>query len=177
MVANTKEVKDKDICVQRISPEEKRELEFKDDVCIGCGICEKICPVEAIELGDIGAIERTGVDESKISVDEDKCVLCGMCSSVCPVDALELKLDDKSIKDIEEYPRLVKSAEIDDEECIYCKACETACPREAITIARVLPDRSKLVTGEIEIDKCGFASGFRSSAPGRSGSPTPRPAG
>jgi 4Fe-4S ferredoxin len=76
-----------------------------------------------------------------------------MCSPVCPVDALEFKIDDKSIKEMEEYPKLIKSSEISDEECIYCKACETACPRDAITIARVLPDRSKLVTGEIEIDK------------------------
>ena len=77
----------------------------------------------------------------KIVCDEDKCVLCGMCSVVCPVDALEFKIDDVSIKDMDEYPQLINSAEINDDTCIYCKACETACPRDSITIARDLPDR------------------------------------
>jgi len=152
MVSNTKEVKARDFDIVR-SAEEKRELSFSDDICIGCGICEKMCPVEAIELGDIGAIIRTGADKSKIEVDENKCVLCGMCSAGCPVDALDLKIDDVSIKTMDVYPKYLCSAEIDDDTCIYCQACETACPREAITVARELPDRSKLVTGEIEIDK------------------------
>ncbi len=81
-------------------------LSFKDDICIGCGICEQLCPVEAIELGSIGAIVRTEADEAKIICDEDKCVLCGMCSVGCPVDALEFKIDDESIKEMEEYPQL-----------------------------------------------------------------------
>ncbi|MGZ7068375.1 MAG: 4Fe-4S dicluster domain-containing protein, partial [Methanobacterium sp.] len=152
MVANIKEVKTEGCNIKRVG-EENRELSYKDEICVGCGICENICPVEAIELGSIGGIERTGVDESKIAIDENKCVLCGMCSVGCPVDALDLKIDETSIKEMKEYPSLIKSAEIDDETCIYCKACETACPRDAITIARILPDRSKLVTGEIEIDK------------------------
>jgi len=152
MISNTKEVKALDFEISR-SAEEKRELLYKDDICIGCGICEKTCPVDAIELGSIGAIVRTGADVPKIVCDEDKCVLCGMCSVVCPVDALEFKIDDESIKDMDEYPQLINSAEINDDTCIYCKACETACPRDSITIARDLPDRSKLVTGEIEIDK------------------------
>lgn len=76
-----------------------------------------------------------------------------MCSVGCPVDALEFTIDGESIKNMDVYPQYLSSAEIDDETCIYCKACEVACPREAITIARELPERAKLVTGEIEIDK------------------------
>jgi len=92
-------------------------------------------------------------EASKIDIKEDKCVLCGMCACICPYNALEMEIDGKSVKDIEEYPKLLKSAEISEDVCVYCKACETACPRDAIVIARDLPERSKLVTGEIEIDK------------------------
>ncbi len=99
MVVNTKEVVEKDILVKRSSEEENRELSYKDEICVGCGICENICPVQAIELGSTGAIIRTGANLSKITIDEDKCVLCGMCSVGCPADALEFKIDDKSIKE------------------------------------------------------------------------------
>ena len=122
MVTNTKEVIEKDINVERSSDEEKRELSYKDEICVGCGICENICPVGAIELGSTGAIIRTDADVSKITIDENKCVLCGMCSVACPADALDFKIDDESIKEMEEYPHLVKSAEIDDETCVFCKA-------------------------------------------------------
>ena len=86
------------------SAEEERKLSFKDEVCVGCGICEQVCPVEAIELGDIGAIVRTDADEPKITVNEDKCVLCGMCSVGCPVDALEFTIDGESIRNMDVYP-------------------------------------------------------------------------
>ncbi|HTX61619.1 MAG TPA: 4Fe-4S dicluster domain-containing protein, partial [Methanobacterium sp.] len=93
MVVNTKEVAEKDMNVKRSSDEENRELSYKDEICVGCGICENICPVDAIELGDTGAIIRTDADVSKITIDEDKCVLCGMCSVACPADALDFKID------------------------------------------------------------------------------------
>ncbi|MBQ8923446.1 MAG: RnfABCDGE type electron transport complex subunit B [Lachnospiraceae bacterium] len=42
--------------------------------CIGCGICQKTCPVEAIKV------------ENKLAhVDYDKCIGCGACKQKCPV--------------------------------------------------------------------------------------------
>ncbi|WP_409200058.1 tungsten-dependent formylmethanofuran dehydrogenase subunit FwdF [Methanobrevibacter sp. DSM 116169] len=173
MIKNVKECKDNDFDIKRAA-EEVRKLSFDDHVCIGCGICESTCPVEAIELKDVGAISRVhlntqfsghdkikqniieDIDAPKIDIDEDKCVLCGMCSGLCPADALKLEIDGVSIKDIDSYPHYNHFAEIDDDECIYCQKCQVACPREAITIERHLPKRSDLVTGEISVneDKC-----------------------
>ncbi len=50
------------------------------DVCINCGACEPVCPVEAIS-------EDTAIGKRKI--DPEKCLDCGACQGVCPVDAIE----------------------------------------------------------------------------------------
>ncbi len=48
--------------------------------CTGCGMCEDICPVEAIILDSKETAE----------VVEESCIGCGLCASVCPVDAISL---------------------------------------------------------------------------------------
>lgn len=45
--------------------------------CIGCKICEKKCPNDAIK-----------VENNHASVDYEKCMGCGVCKSVCPVKAI-----------------------------------------------------------------------------------------
>lgn len=47
-------------------------------LCCGCGVCEEICPRNAIELkeNDEGFLE--------FYIDKDKCVNCGMCIKKCP---------------------------------------------------------------------------------------------
>ena len=41
--------------------------------CIGCKICEKYCPSDAIHVIDFHAV-----------IDREKCVACGMCATKCP---------------------------------------------------------------------------------------------
>ena len=41
--------------------------------CIGCKICEKNCPVEAIK-----------VENNLAKIDQSKCINCGLCESKCP---------------------------------------------------------------------------------------------
>ncbi|MBO4790199.1 MAG: EFR1 family ferrodoxin [Oxalobacter sp.] len=45
------------------------------DDCDFCGICEKICPVQAITI-----------DGDEITTDPDRCISCGACISVCPIE-------------------------------------------------------------------------------------------
>jgi electron transport complex protein RnfB len=46
--------------------------------CIGCKICEKNCPHDAVHVNDLLA-----------KVDYDKCVNCGICVEKCPTKAIK----------------------------------------------------------------------------------------
>lgn len=51
------------------------------ELCIGCGACTGVCPVEAITLGEDG----------KAGCDESTCIDCGACVATCPVSAISQK--------------------------------------------------------------------------------------
>ena len=52
--------------------------------CIGCGVCKKVCPANAI------SIEKTDNKVSSYVVDLNKCIFCGQCQFYCPVKAIKL---------------------------------------------------------------------------------------
>lgn len=72
-------------------PEKKRSLnDFfrgKPEVkgCIGCGICQKVCPTGAISFSKD---EFGKVVEYKF--DLKKCIICGNCSFYCPKGAIKM---------------------------------------------------------------------------------------
>ena len=47
------------------------------DNCSGCGDCDRICPVDAVEIVD-----------GKSMIDPDTCIGCGLCQGVCTYDAI-----------------------------------------------------------------------------------------
>jgi len=57
-----------------------------DSLCLGCGACEKYCPVNAISL----------VDE-KANIDTQKCIGCGQCALQCPEDAITLIFREREV--------------------------------------------------------------------------------
>lgn len=55
----------------------------KDDSCVSCRICEKTCPMEAMD------------EQAKAGLD---CILCGDCCQKCPKDSLSLSTNKKKNK-------------------------------------------------------------------------------
>ena len=53
------------------------QVEVQEEPCIACGLCEQVCPMDAIVV--VGGVAV---------IDYDLCTACGQCMDVCPVDAI-----------------------------------------------------------------------------------------
>ncbi len=58
-------------------PTENTGLVVDNDLCIGCGECEKVCPYNAIEVIDGDAV-----------INPSLCRLCYRCVEICPKGAV-----------------------------------------------------------------------------------------
>ena len=75
--------------------------------CIGCGICEKVCPFDAVK-----------VENNLARIDTSKCMVCGLCAQKCPTNAI-----------LDTMPERKKASVTD--ECIGCGRCASVCPVNA----------------------------------------------
>jgi len=56
-------------------------LKLIEEKCIGCGMCETVCPHRVFSIYQGKATIK----------DPDHCIECGACNSNCPVAAIEVK--------------------------------------------------------------------------------------
>ena len=54
------------------------KIEINEEKCKGCGLCQRHCPVNAIE----------GEGRDKRVINQDKCIKCGTCLTNCPFHAI-----------------------------------------------------------------------------------------
>ena len=67
VISNSSKVKSKTVTPPKVNTE----------LCIGCGNCVEVCPVEAILIND-----------GKASIKKDICINCRICANECPVGAI-----------------------------------------------------------------------------------------
>ncbi len=65
-------------CPAGVCPDLKGAYYVLEDDCIGCGICMKACPVDAI----------SGKPKEVYTIDSEACISCGVCADKCPKDAI-----------------------------------------------------------------------------------------
>ena len=58
-----------------------------EERCIGCKLCEAVCPALAITI-DTDMRSYGTRRTKKYDIDLFKCVYCGFCEEACPVDAI-----------------------------------------------------------------------------------------
>ena len=61
------------------------QYKINKDVCFGCGLCARQCPVGAISVTDYTA---PGKKKPAMAIDASKCIKCGMCMASCKFGAV-----------------------------------------------------------------------------------------
>ncbi len=83
----------------------KKSLYINPDVCTGCGVCGRNCPVEAIDIFNEGLAKyaATSVKYPQAvplvyAINKELCIGCGVCAGVCKAKAVEYEREDEILE-------------------------------------------------------------------------------
>ncbi len=117
-------------------------IAYEKGKCIGCKLCIKVCPANAISFV---------TEESKVLFHVDRCCFCEQCTEICPVSCIWMTDEfmiasydrkEQIVSDSGPRPRAEKEEagtapagqkyEVDETKCIGCTKCARICPVKAI---------------------------------------------
>lgn len=108
---------------------------IREEDCIGCTLCIKACPVDAI----------IGAPQQMHTVIERDCTGCELCLPPCPVDCIDLvAVDEDPAPDFPPIPT----------PCIHCGDCEPACPRALAPQQLLLYRDDNDAAQALDLDEC-----------------------
>ncbi|MGC9986788.1 MAG: 4Fe-4S binding protein [Polyangia bacterium] len=77
------------------------DKELPGDLCNRCGICERLCPTQAIRArtdGIVGDLDKDACTRHHIELKKETRWPCGICAKVCPVGQDRRLFDSRSTK-------------------------------------------------------------------------------
>ncbi len=69
-------------------------MKVDEDECSGCGLCAKVCPIEAISMQDA---PKKGAGRKQAYCEEELCLGCGVCVAACKKNAIGMKSRPKRV--------------------------------------------------------------------------------
>ncbi|MBP1918659.1 (2Fe-2S)-binding protein [Youngiibacter multivorans] len=116
-----------------------------ENVCTGCKICEKVCPVLTIKVVD-----------RKAKVDNDACTGCSNCEQRCPFYAIKMVKRDEPIQigvdvskfDQEEIREMCEKAHLNPQQTLcYCVGVRAEEVAAALISGAKTPEEVSAMTG------------------------------
>jgi formate hydrogenlyase subunit 6/NADH:ubiquinone oxidoreductase subunit I len=129
-----------------VPPRFRGRIAYDRSACIGCRLCQKVCPANAITFLP---------EEKKVIFHVDRCCFCEQCTEICPVNCIWMTDEclnstydriGEIVRDSgprnpatqattseaeDEQPR--SPYEVDSDACIGCTKCAKVCPTQAIS--------------------------------------------
>ena len=154
----------KKVMLERATLSTHQVLTLNAELCIGCGICEKICPEKAMIKSPATVYEGRLIKKCQIDIDPGKCHLCGECVVLCPLNAIKIEVDGEEkipVIESEAFPKIIKDISVDVSLCDpTCKlACQEVCPTKAVKVIMEGEgpiEKRKIVNVQVDRQLCIF---------------------